>query len=76
MATSRSEALCIFRLTFKSLGYKLRGVFDTSMGSLHRLRDGPLHHRLKGDLGSRLRKQVITYSATAFTGRGPLPQAA
>jgi hypothetical protein len=44
-------ALRVFWLVFKLLDYKLCSVFDAGMGSLLHLHDGPLHHRLKGDLG-------------------------
>jgi hypothetical protein len=44
-------ALCVFRLMFKPLGYKLCSVFDAGLGNLLHLYDRPLHHWLKGDLG-------------------------
>jgi hypothetical protein len=50
-AISKSGALRIFWLAFKLLGYKLRSVFDVDTSSLSHLRNGPLLHRLKGDLG-------------------------
>jgi hypothetical protein len=42
--------MCLL-LVFKQASYKLSGIFDVSTGSLLHLHDGPLHHRLKGDLG-------------------------
>jgi hypothetical protein len=56
-ATSRSGALRVSWLAFKPLSYKLHDVFDAVVGSLYRLHDGPLHHRLKGDLGVLVPKE-------------------
>jgi hypothetical protein len=43
-------ALCIYRMSIELHSYDLCGVLDAGAGSLLRLRDGRLHHRLKGAL--------------------------
>jgi hypothetical protein len=44
-------ALRIFTMTLGSCRHKLRGVLNAGPCSLLHLHDGPLHHRLLGDLG-------------------------